>query len=75
MPDLFSFNIDETWEENLSRLKTYLEGQDEKCAKLLFENLETLMVEDGTTGRRDFNQAILTALNTLAEAEIAESVI
>ena len=71
MPNAFDFDISETWEENLADLKAHLESQDAECAKLLFDNLATLMVEDGTTGRRDFNQIILTSLNALADAEIA----
>jgi len=75
MPNDFSFNIDESWETNLARLKIYIESQDSECAELLLQNLATLMADDGTTGRRDFNQIILAALNALAEAEIAESAI
>jgi hypothetical protein len=73
MTNPFNFDISQTWEENLTRLLAYLEGQDLECAKLLFDNLATLMVDDGTTGRRDFNQIILASLNALAEAEIAGS--
>jgi hypothetical protein len=36
MPDAFTFNIDELWEENLTRLKDYLITQDSECAELLF---------------------------------------
>jgi hypothetical protein len=72
MPDTFNFDIEKTWEQNLAALKDFAISQDSKCAELMFENLATLMIDDGTTGRRDFNHIILTALNTLSEAESAE---
>jgi hypothetical protein len=70
MPDIFTFDIDETWEDNLLRLKGYLETQDSECAELLFESLDTLISNDVVNARRDFNQLILAALHSLAEAEI-----
>lgn len=73
MHDAFTFHIDESWEENLARLKDYLNTQDSECTELLFEHLEILMANEGTNSRRDFNQRILTALDTLAEAEIQGS--
>ncbi len=70
MPDPFTFNIDELWEENLARLKDHLMTHNSECAEILFDNFEILMSNDGTNNRRDFNQLILTALDALAEMEI-----
>lgn len=73
MSETFNFDINKSWEKNLEELKAFAISIDSECAELLFKNLPTLMVDDGTTGRREFNQIILTALNKLAEAGIAES--
>ena len=72
MPDDFSFNINEPWEDNLQRLKEHLVEEDSECAEILFQSLDTL-ITDATNARRDFNQLILTALDALAEAEIQGS--
>ena len=73
MTDIFTFDIDESWEANLAHLKSYLDTQDCECTKILFQNLETLVSSEASNGRRDFNQLVLAALNALAEAEIAEA--
>ena len=71
MPQILDFSLDETWDQNLARLKVHLEGMDVDCAKLLFDNLGILSADDGNA-RRDFNRKVLAALESLADAEIHE---
>jgi hypothetical protein len=58
-----------SFDDNLTRYKVELEGIDPDCARILFDNLATL-VRDGDAARnrqaiQDFNQAVLTALEAL----------
>lgn len=69
MADEFKFSFDEHWEENLRRLREQLEAIDPACAKMLFDNIEMFVSED-SNARRNFNAAILAALDAAAEAEI-----
>ena len=69
MPNSFSFDINEQWEDNLLRLKDHLVQQDSECTEILYQALDTL-ITDEPNARRNFNELILTALDALAEAEI-----
>lgn len=65
----FDFSADEDWSENMRHLKEHLEGIDAECAKILFDHLAIL--ESGeSAARRDFNQNVLEALESAAQAEI-----
>ena len=65
----FDFSLDDDWPDNIERLKTHLEAVDRECAKILFDNLSVLAIEDNNA-RRDFNQKVLKALEAAAQAEI-----
>lgn len=69
MPEQFNFSLDEDWPTNIRRLKVHLEVIDDACARILFENL-AILETDGNNARRDFNQKVLEALESAAQAEI-----
>lgn len=69
MADELKFVFDEDWEANLHRLREHLEAIDPACAKMLFDNMEMFVSEDGNA-RRNFNAAILAALDAAADAEV-----
>lgn len=58
-----------SFDDNLARFKAECEGLDPECAKILFDNLATLMQEGDTDRTRqavqEFNQAVLAALVAL----------
>lgn len=58
-----------SFDDNLARFKAEAERLDPECAKILFDNLATLMREGDTERTRqavqEFNQAVLTALMDL----------
>ena len=63
------FDPTASFDDNLARFKTQLEGIDPECARILFDNLATL-TRDGDAARnrqaiQDFNQAVLRALEAL----------
>lgn len=64
------FDPTASFDDNLARFKTELEGIDPECACILFANLATL-TRDGDAARnrqaiQDFNQAVLRALEALS---------
>jgi hypothetical protein len=60
------FDIDKTFEENMEQFRAHLEGLDPECAKILFDNLETLLRgANPRAARAAFNQAVLAQLVTL----------
>lgn len=58
-----------SFDDNLALFKAECERLDPECAKILFDNLATLMREGDTERTRqavqEFNQAVLTALMAL----------
>jgi hypothetical protein len=58
-----------SFDDNLPRFKAECEALDPDCAKILFDNLATLMPEGDTDRTRqalqEFNQAVLAALLAL----------
>ncbi|WP_135212678.1 hypothetical protein [Vitreimonas flagellata] len=58
-----------SFDDNLARFRAECEALDPECAKILFDNLATLMPEGDTDRTRqavqEFNQAVLTALSAL----------
>ena len=71
MAEELKFAFDEDWDENLRRLRGHLEAIDPICAKMLFDNMELFVSED-SNARRNFNAAILAALDADAEAAADE---
>lgn len=69
MAEELSFAFDEDWEENQRRLREHLEAIDLVCARMLFDNMDLFVSED-SNARRNFNAAILAALDAAADAEV-----
>jgi hypothetical protein len=71
--DQFDFSLEETWPQNLSRVKAHLESIDCACAKILFDNI-ALLLSDDVSARRNFNQKVFDAINAAAEIEIGAGI-
>ncbi len=60
-----------SFEDNLARFRAEAERLDPECARILFDNLETLMRQgDGSRARQatqEFNRAVLAAVNALPD--------
>lgn len=69
MPSTFDFSPTETWDQNLARLKEYLESLDPECAEIFFSHL-ALLQSDDVNARRDFNQKVFEAIEAAADIDI-----
>ena len=63
-----------SFDENLTLFRREAEKLDSECARILFENLETLL-QSGDTARnrqavQEFHRAVLAALDVLPETPI-----
>jgi hypothetical protein len=72
----FDFDPSKTFEENVAEFQTHLEAVDPECAKILFDNLGTL-IGDGDpvrarANRTAFNATVLLELDDLPEREAGE---
>lgn len=73
MPDDFNFSIEDTWENNLQRLKEYLAEIDPDCAEMLFKYLYILEGDSGNA-RRGFNSKVLDEISCIVKStQVTES--
>lgn len=63
------FDPTASFDDNLIRFRTEAEHLDPECARILFDNLATLMRDSDAARNRqavqEFNRAVLAALETL----------
>jgi hypothetical protein len=63
------FDLNKTFDENTAEFRQHLEGIDAECAKILFDNLPTLLGDGNPTraqaNRSSFNEAVLENLKAL----------
>ncbi len=66
-----NFDPAASFEDNLARFRVEAERLDPECARILFDNLDTLTRQgDGTRDRQaiqEFNRAVLAALSALPD--------
>jgi hypothetical protein len=63
------FDLDKTFDENVAEFRSHLEELDPECAKILFDNLPTLLgdgnIARARANRTAFNEAVLAQLKAL----------
>lgn len=63
------FNAQKSFDENLAAFKTACEALDAECAKILFDNIDILIVHGADReARTQFNAKVNAALEALAPA-------
>jgi hypothetical protein len=67
------FEPTNSFNDNLALFKAKVEALDSECAKILFDNIDLLLVADAGVAVRDtvskFNTAILAELHKLADTD------
>ncbi len=70
------FDLEKSFDENIAEFRKHLEGVDPECAKILFDNLTTLLGDGNPAraraNRTAFNQALLAELEGLSKKTDAE---
>ena len=63
------FDLNNSFDDNIALFKMEAEKIDPECAKILFDNLDLLDVDDGATSNRaaigEFHRAVAAALDAM----------